>query len=240
MIFLTHPLDVEYEMGSTVEFRRSFVARLKQSCDESQHIPLPGHGRQQFIVDRLKVTPEAVSKWFNGVSMPRPDKMIALADLLECDQAWLAYGLAPEMDRTARRVHARESDGAVQLVLGMILLAGGNCGRPASTDPRSEYVDFYATMRGSVYPMHVGLAREISKDHFEAIIPKEYRDVRSIAVVPAGNGKYHFLDMPLPLIEEHKMRKSGSFAVNFGRVEASKYMTGRATWPRIRTFGELA
>lgn len=65
-------------MGSTVEFRKAFVGRLKQSCDESKHIPLPGHGRQQFIVDRLKVTPEAVSKWFNGVSMPRPDKMEAL------------------------------------------------------------------------------------------------------------------------------------------------------------------
>lgn len=227
-------------MGSTLEFRKAFVSRLKQSCDESKHIPLPGHGRQQYIVDRLKVTPEAVSKWFNGVSMPRPDKMIALADLLECDQAWLAYGISPEMDRTERRVHARESDGAVQLVLGMIMLAGGNCGRPPSTDSRFEYVDFYATMRGSVYPMHVGLAREISKDRFEVIIPKEYKDIRSITVVAAGTGKYHFLDMSLPLIEEHKVRKAGSFAVGFGRVDTSKYMTGRDVWPRIRSFGEMA
>lgn len=227
-------------MGSTPEFRKAFVGRLKQSCDESKSIPLPGHGRQQHIVDRLGVTPEAVSKWFNGVSMPRPDKMLALADLLECDQAWLAYGISPEMDRTERRIHARESDGAVQLVLGMIMLAGGHCGRPQSTDPRFEYVDFYATMRGSVYPMHVGLAREMSKDRFEVILPKEYKDIRSITVMPAGVGKYHFLDMPLHLIEEHKLRKSGSFSVVMNRVESSKYMTGRDVWPRIRSFGELA
>ena len=153
-------------MGSTVEFRKAFVGRLKQSCDESKHIPLPGHGRQQFIVDRLKVTPEAVSKWFNGVSMPRPDKMEALAELLECDQAWLAYGIQPEMDRDERRQHKRESDGAVQLILGMMLLAGAHCGQPRLTDPRNEYVDFYATVRGTVYPVHVSMAREASSGMF--------------------------------------------------------------------------
>lgn len=226
-------------MGSTAEFRKAFVARLKQSCDESKLIPQPGLGRQQFIVERLGVTAEAVSKWFNGVSMPRPDKMTLLADLLECDQAWLAYGIQPEMDRSERRIHARETNGAVQLVLGMIMLAGGHCGMPTETDPRSEYVDFYATMRGSVYPMHISLAREVSRDHFEVIVPKEYRDVRSVAVMPAGGGKYHFLDLPLPMIEEHKVRKAGSFMIPISRIEPSKYATGRGLWPRIKTFGEL-
>lgn len=225
-------------MGSTPDFRRAFVGRLKQSCDESKHIPQPGQGRQQYIVDRLGVTPEAVSKWFNGVSMPRPDKMELLADLLECDQAWLAYGITPEMDRTERRIHARESDGAAQLVLGMIMLAGGHCGQPQPSDPRFHYVDFYATIRGSVYPMHVGLAREISKDIFEVIIPKEYKDVRCVAVIPAGPGKYHFIDLALPLIEEHKVRKQGSFMLPISRADTSKYVTGRDVWPRIRVFGE--
>lgn len=226
-------------MGSTAEFRKQFVSRLKQSCDESKLIPAPGLGRQQFIVERLGVTAEAVSKWFNGVSMPRPDKMPALAELLECDQAWLAYGIRPEMDRTERRIHARETNGAVQLVLGMIMLAGGHCGTPSETDPRFEYVDFYATMRGSVYPMHVSLAREISRDHFEVIVPKEYRDVKGIAVMPAGAGKYHFLDLPLHMIEEYKVRKAGSYMLPISRVEATRYATGSATWPRIKTFAEL-
>ncbi len=227
-------------MGSTPEFRQAFVGRLKQSCEESKLIPQPGLGRQQFVVERLGVSPEAVSKWFKGSAMPRPDKMSLLADLLECDPAWLAYGITPEMDRTERRTHARESDGAVQLVLGMIMLAGGHCGVPSESDPRHEYVDFYATMRGSVYPMHVSLAREISRDQFEVIVPKEYRDVRSVCVVNTGGGKYHFLDMPLPMIEEHKVRKAGAFMIPISRIEASRYATGRDVWPRIKTFGELA
>jgi hypothetical protein len=57
-----------YEMGSTAEFRRAFVQRLKQACDESRHIPAPGKGRQQAIADALGVGPEAASKWFKGMA----------------------------------------------------------------------------------------------------------------------------------------------------------------------------
>lgn len=227
-------------MGSTPEFRMSFVARLKQACDESNLIPKVGQGRQQFIAERLGVANEAVSKWFKGVAMPRPDKMHLLAELLEADESWLAFGISPEMNRGERRQHGVNMDGATHLVLGMIMLAGGACGEPSAHDPRRAYVDFYATMRGSVYPMHVSLAREISRDHFELVVPKEYKDVRSIGVMPAGPGKYHFLDMPLPMIEEHKIRKSGSFMLPVSKIDASRYITGRDSWPRIKTFAEMA
>jgi hypothetical protein len=49
----------EGSMGSTAEFRKAFVARLKQACDQSKLVPLPGQGRQQFIADRLGVGAEA-------------------------------------------------------------------------------------------------------------------------------------------------------------------------------------
>lgn len=228
------------EMGSNPEFRKAFVARLKQACDESKLIPLPGQGRQQFIAERLGVAPEAVSKWFKGVSMPKPDKMTFLAELLEVDQAWLAYGISPEMDRADRKLHAKESSGAVHLVFGMIMMAGGHCGEPSKSDPRSEYVDFYATMRGSVYPMHIALGRETAKDHFEVLLPKEYKDVRCIAVIPGGAGKYVFLDMPVAMIDEYKTRKTGMFAINIARVDGARYMTGSAKWPQIKSFEELS
>jgi transcriptional regulator with XRE-family HTH domain len=227
-------------MGSTPEFRSAFVARLKQACDESKIIPLPGQGRQQFIADRLKLAPEAVSKWFKGVAMPKPDKMALLAELLEVDQSWLAYGISPEMNPRERRLHAKESNGAVHIVFGMILLAGGHCGEPSPNDPRRGYVDFYATMRGSVYPIHVALAREVGKDTFEVLLPKEYRDVRSIAVLPMGQGKFQFLDMPLPMIEEYKARKTGLFSLTISKVDANRFMTGSAQWPKIKTFEEIA
>lgn len=227
-------------MGSTLEFRKSFVKRLVQACDESANIPPPHKGRQQYIAEQLGVAPEAVSKWFKGVSMPRPDKMERLAELVGVDQSWLTFGISPEMDRGERKAHAREVDGAVHLVLGMIILAGGHCGMPSSRDPRSSYVDFYATMRGSVFPIHVALARETSHDHFEVLLPKEYADVRSVVVVPVGSGKFHFIDMPLAMIDEHKARKTGMFSLTMSRVDSSRFITGAHTWPRIKSFAELA
>lgn len=227
-------------MGSTLEFRKAFVKRLVQACDESSYIPPPHKGRQQYIAEKLGVAPEAVSKWFKAVSMPRPDKIERLAELLQVDQSWLTFGISPEMDRNERKAHAREIDGAVHLVLGMIILAGGHCGMPSARDPRASYVDFYVTMRGSVYPIHVSLAREVSRDHFEVLLPKEYTDVRSIAVIPAGAGKFHFIDMPLVMVDEHKVRKTGMFMVNISRVDSSRYITGADTWPRIKSFMEMA
>lgn len=226
-------------MGSTADFRKAFVTRLVQACDESKVIPPPYQGRQQEIAKALGVAPEAVSKWFKGVAMPLPAKMAALAALLQVDHSWLAFGLAPEMERSERKVHAREADGAVHLVIGMVLLAGGHCGTPQKSDPRSEYVDFYVTTHGSVFPVHVALGRETSPAEFELLLPKEYADVRCIGVMPVGGGKYHFLNLPLELINEHKSRKAGGIALNIVRGDASKYFSDEDAWPRIRSFSEL-
>lgn len=226
-------------MGSTPEFRKAFVARLNQACAESTIVPQVGRGRQQYLADHLEVGAEAVSKWFKGVAMPRQDKLARLAEILETDQSWLAFGIKPELDRKEMRLHARESDGARHLVLGLIMLAGGHCGEPGKNDPRKAYVDFYATLRGSVYPMHVSLAREVSSGHYEVLVPREYRDVRAIVVVPQRAGRYDFLDLPFEVIKEHSTKKGGDNAVAFSSPEPGKYFCGRDPLNRIKNFGEL-
>lgn len=170
--------------------------------------------------------------------MPRPDKMERLSELLQVEQTWLSFGISPEMDRQERKSHAREVDGAVHLVMGLTMLNGGHCGLPGPRDPRSAYVDFYATIRGSVYMIHVCLGREVSKDRFELIVPKEYQDVNCVAVIPSARAKYDFLDMPAELIDEHKTRKSSGFLITVDRSDASRYTTGSSVWPKIRFFGE--
>lgn len=225
-------------MGSTLEFRKAFVARLKQACDEAPNVPPPHRGRQQYFSEQLKVAPEAVSKWFKAVSMPKPEKIERIAELLQVDQSWLVFGITTEMNRGERKAHGRTLDGAVYLVMGMLMLAGSHCGMPSKTDPRREYVDFYATFRGVVYPVHVAFAREMGEGVFEVIVPKEFIDVRNIAVVPAGVGKYHFLEMPSDTIDEHKIRKTGSFALEIV-VAGPRYLTGGQPWPRIKSFGDL-
>ena len=225
-------------MGSTAEFRKAFVSRLKEACDGSKIIPPPHKGRQQHIAQQLGVAPEAVSKWFKAVSMPRPDKMERLAELLQVEQTWLAFGVSPEMDRQERKAHAREVDGAVHLVMGLSMLSGAICGLPGPRDSRAAYVDFYATIRGSVYAVHVCLGREVSSDRYELVIPKEYTEVNCIGVIPKSPGKYDQLELPIDLIEAHKTKKAGDFSLVIDRSEASRYSTGRDNWPRIRYFGE--
>lgn len=227
-------------MSSTPEFRREFVQRLTWACDESPHIPPKGEGRQQVIAERLGVTSEALSKWFKAVSMPRPTKMRELAELLGVDEGWLHYGRQPVTEPREARLRAKFADGAVHLVWGHIALSGGHCGLPSPNDPKADSVDFYATVKGSTYPIRVVLAREIESGKFEIVVPKEFRDVRTIAVIPASPGKYHFIDLASNSIEKHKTLKVGDFVVDVERQSGSRYSTDGTHWQRIITFGEFA
>jgi transcriptional regulator with XRE-family HTH domain len=224
-------------MGSTAEFRQAFVSRLKDACDSSTVVPPPNKGRQQHIAEQLGVAPEAVSKWFKGVSMPKPEKLIKLAELLQVEQTWLSYGVSPEMDRKERKAHSREVDGAVHLVMGLTMLTGGHCGIPSDQDARASFVDFYATVKGSVYSIHVCLGREIEKDKYELVIPKEFEEVVCIGVIPVAKGKYQLLELPRYTVSDHKQRKAGGYSITIERVD-TRFMTGDSTWPKIRFFGE--
>lgn len=231
--------DETSEMGSTPEFRKAFVARLKQACDESTLIPKPGQGRQQMIADRLGVGAEATSKWFKGVSMPRPDKMAMLADLLEVDQSWLVFGIEPELDRSERRMQAKASDGAIHYVWGLIMLAGGHCGEPSSRDPRGAYVDCYATLRGSVYPLCIRLASDSGRDQYIVNVPVEYKSARVIVVVPVGPGRYDCIDLPMEVIDEYKERSKGEYRLTFTNGQGGRYFFGSQQIMRIKNFAEL-
>lgn len=224
-------------MSSTPEFRKQFVARLEKACDDCSHIPPKGEGRQQVIAERLHLAAEAVSKWFKAISMPRPEKMRELANLLGVDHAWLAVGDEPEVDRAERRVRAKQASGAVHLVWGHISLDGGHCGELPEGDPRREYVDFTAILRGSVLPMHICLGREVAVGQFEMLVPREFAELRVVGVIPAGPGKYHFIEMPAALIDKLKQKKGGFYAVTVGR-SANRYVTESAHWPRINSFAE--
>lgn len=66
--------------------RDDFSRRLALACDKAG---LPVHGRQADLAVRLKVTPKAVSKWFNGESVPRRAAMEQLASVLGTTSAYL-------------------------------------------------------------------------------------------------------------------------------------------------------
>ena len=66
--------------------REEFSHRLALACDKAG---LPIHGRQADLAVRLKLTPKAISKWFNGESVPRKEKMELLASVLGTTAAYL-------------------------------------------------------------------------------------------------------------------------------------------------------
>lgn len=174
-------------MSSTPDFRKAFVARLERACDECSHsIPPKGQGRGNVLANRLGVAPEAVSKWFKGVSKPREGKMRELADLLGVDYAWLETGEEPEVSRKELVIRKKTAGGAIHLVWGHITLDGGHCGDLPEHDPRQDYVDFQAVLRGTVYPICVALGRESAVGQFELIVPARFAEVRVIGVIPAG------------------------------------------------------
>ncbi|WP_260282519.1 LexA family protein [Proteus terrae] len=76
-------------MVQAEKVRNDFSRRLAQACKDAG---LNEHGRGAEIVKALGVSSKAVSKWFNGESLPRQDKMNALAKFLKCDVIWLQHG----------------------------------------------------------------------------------------------------------------------------------------------------
>lgn len=217
-----------------------FVRRLNQACDDVPHIiPAYGEGRQIELAKRMGMSQEGVRKWFAGEAMPRRDAMRRLAQLLEVEEPWLALGIQPELTETEKKVNTRNVEGAVLLVMGLMILAGAQCAQPGDADPHHDFVDFYAIMRGIQFAMHVNLGRAISTGHYQVPVPREFNTVSMVGVIPVGKGRFEFIDMPAGMVNEHKVRKSGGYAVTVNRIDG-RYVTGSQVWNRIKNFGDLA
>jgi len=201
-------------------------------------IPPYGHGRQVYIAKHLKVTQEAVRKWFTGEARPRVAKMRELALLLEVDEAWLALGVEPEMDRKEKRLHNSKTEGSIYLLFGMFTLAGGHCAFPGDMDSRKDYVDFYTIIHGKQLAIHVSTGRETTRGRYEFIVPREYDDVRCVGIVHHGGIRFHVIDLKNETIATHKQRKGGGYVVTMG-LSNNVYQSGPDTWPRIKHLGDL-
>lgn len=218
--------------------RTSFNQRLKTACDQSQIVPEFGKGRQAFISRSLSVSQEAVRKWFTGDAEPRRRKMRELAMLLEVEESWLALGVEPEVDRKEKKAMGVRNDGAVHLLFGMFTIAGGRCAFTTAKDPRHDYIDFYCIINGTQYAIHVSMAREISVQVFEFLIPVEYKDVRVIGVAPRSETTFDLIGLGNGLVERHKRKKAGRWSILANRT-ADGYVTGSDVWPKIEMLGDM-
>ena len=217
---------------------RSFAKRLNTACDGHPHIPPYGYGRQTWVKEKLEVSHEAVRKWFTGEARPRPTKMKVLAKTLEVDQAWLALGIAPDMEPRDRRTRNAVAEGAVNSAMGMVQMNGGHCAFPDDKDPRSAFVDFYAIIRGQQMAFHISLAQLVSEGQYKFVVPREFDQCTVIGVVHAFPLRLHWIRMSFDLIERHKVRRGGYFEVTVSKRD-SEYSTGADTWPRVHNLNSF-
>lgn len=71
------------------KIRNDFSKRLDIAC-KAKGLPEKGRGVQ--IASICKVTPKAVSKWFNAETMPSTANIYLLAKFLNVTPEWLTYG----------------------------------------------------------------------------------------------------------------------------------------------------
>ncbi|AHN72152.1 S24 family peptidase [Aggregatibacter actinomycetemcomitans] len=76
-------------MISEEKIKQDFAERLDIACKRKN---LPEKGRGKIIADILKITPKAVSKWFNAETLPTPANIYVLSDFLGITKEWLSYG----------------------------------------------------------------------------------------------------------------------------------------------------
>lgn len=197
-----------------------FAKRLDQACDAHSLIPPKHSGRQSWIVRELAkrfnvdVSPETARKWFAGEAKPRPDKLAALAQLLEVDVAWLTLGVAPDLDPRERKVRNAMADGAVNLVAGLIQMDGGH---PAFPQSGEGHVDLHAIIRGAKYDLHVSLGDEQGKD-IRFVVPPTYENLIVLGVVKRGF-QIEIFEIT-PEVIANGERHGGSIEVVVDQVEA--------------------
>ncbi|KGA31148.1 XRE family transcriptional regulator [Pectobacterium odoriferum] len=108
-------------MVQNEKVRKEFSQRLAQACKDAG---LDEHGRGMAIARALKLSSKGVSKWLNAESLPRQEKMNALAKFLNVDVVWLQHGIVSESSADAEYV-GKMRDGLVKVVGEAILGASG-------------------------------------------------------------------------------------------------------------------
>lgn len=220
-----------------------FAKRLDTALHGHPHAP-QGHGRQRWlrmlIGERTgkMVSYEAVRKWFAGEARPRPDVMKKIAQALEIDEAWLSLGISPAQTPVEARRRNAVAEGAVNLVAGLIQIAGGNIAFPDNT---ADYgPDLYAIINGRKLDIEVKLARDLPENKMRfAFSPKSHADIL-IGVVPMQKS----LGAKLLVISKHLLDTAGNPRGGYVEIEVdsrgTSWYVGDTTVPVVNSIRSLA
>lgn len=186
-------MDTLHERATQPVIRdKPFAKRFETACEANPHCPTDEYrGKQKWVRENLeeqfgiKVSPEAVRRWFSGEMRPRPKTIAALARLLEVDLGWLTLGTAPDMTPKEKQARNAVADGAVNLVAGIIQMNGGHVAFPEGADTGA---DIFAIIGGKQFTIEVKLARDLGGDMMRFVVGKDLSNHVVIGVVQLEEG----------------------------------------------------
>lgn len=190
-----------------------FAKRLATACDQNRDVPGYGRGRQTWVRNKMEVSHEAVSKWFQGTSRPRPKTMAKLAAILGVDEAWLSLGIVPDLQPKERKAWGVRAEGAVSVFMGLLQLNQAHCAVPRESDPDAAFVSVYSISGGIQTAYHVTLGQLTEDGHIRFIVPREYERCVVVGAVLLGPGAVDFVHIPTQVIEEAGTNRGGYLAL---------------------------
>jgi hypothetical protein len=171
----------------------AFAKRLALAADNNPHAP--DYGRLTWVKKQLQerfgeeVSVETVRKWFAGEVKPTTQRVNLLAILFEVDEAWLYLGIEPDLAPREQKARNAMVSGVVNVVAGLIQMAGGNVAFPEPDDKRaaSGHIDLYAIIKGAQYAFHVAAGHDLGEDTFRFAVPVNHGEAFQLGVVPGAS-----------------------------------------------------
>ncbi|QXV73608.1 transcriptional regulator protein [Rhizobium phage RHph_X2_30] len=227
--------DVSKHPAQRIIRDKSFAKRMEVACENHPRAP-SGHGRQKWVREQMaevfhvKVSPEAVRKWFAGEARPRPKVMSQIARILEVDEAWLSLGIKPKSPPREQRKQNATAAGAVNLVAAMIQLSGGNIAFPEQDGP-----DLFAIVHGKQHNITVRIAEP--QDKLTLSVPVNPNTL--IAVLPTDRPTvYRFFRIPAETVERFGSNRGGYSELEIER-RSNGVFVGEERLPEIHAFDNL-
>jgi transcriptional regulator with XRE-family HTH domain len=225
----------------------SLAERLYKACEENSRVPAHNHGRQAWVRAQLaercgvEVSSETISKWFTGVARPRPEKITALARVLDVDEAWLTLGVSARVGAVRHQLRNAMADGVVNVVAGFIQMAGGHPAFPESAvtphEPGCAKVDLYAIIKGAHYAFHIVVAQETGPGVWRFVLDHGYESCLVLGVIPYAPLACDFIELRDELVARHGGRRKGVVEIVVER-QGDHYHSDGEAWPAITSFAE--
>lgn len=209
---------------------RDFVQRLNQACDRSPDVPEKGRGQQTWLADRLGISQEAVRRYFEGQSRPRPSLMVRLAKILNVDEAWLALGTAAEMTEKQRRQYSQKAEASAYMAFGIFMAAGYSCAFDENDD---SGVDFYAIRSGKQTAVSVTTAYAKSKNVYVVPVRESIMIRLNLCVIAPETGSPDILVMDDDGVKEFGEAKTDNIHVLVKKDRQGYHSNGRL-WTQLK------